>query len=277
MAVLAAITAGPVGVLAVAAVLAVSDLLLLLLMRGLGVEDRTLLVLPLVRGTLAPTTLAWKEAVLVLARPAFLLLLSEASYQVAQATGGNLAAGVSKLVLWVGALLLVPMQPFDGWRLLDLGLASRARLAEVGVTGLFAVLLTVTGAARGEPVLMGLGAFLGVATFNVLKLARAATDLQAAGVSLEARVTELPQDTMAALRQALTVPLAASLARWRARPPETAVRVEANLLAEVYRRAARRPTAPAGVVLLSGAWVAMGAAFVWAILRVAGARAGVVP
>jgi hypothetical protein len=270
MAVLAAITAGPVGVLAVAAVLAVADLLLLLLMRGLGVEDRTLPVLPLVKGTLAPTTPAWKEALLALARPAFLLLLAEASFELAQATGGHLAAGVSKLVLWVGALFLLPMQPFDGWRLLDLGLASRARLAEVGVTGLFAVLLTVAGAASGEPVLMGLGAFLGVATFNVLKLSRAATDLQAAGVSLEARVSELSPGTLAALRQAMALPLAANLARWRARPAETAVRVESNLLAEVYRRAARRPTAPAGVALLTLAWVAMGAAFVWAILRVAG-------
>jgi hypothetical protein len=274
MAVLAFITGGPVGVLAVAAVLAVADLLLLLLMRGLGVEDRTLLVLPLVRGTLAPTTPVGTEALLVLARPAFLLVLSEASFRVAEASQGHLAAGVSKLVLWVGALLLLPMQPFDGWRLLDLGLASRARLAEVGVTGLFAVLLTVAGAATSELVLMGLGAFLGVATFNVLKLSRAAMDLQAAGVSLEARVDELPPATLAALRQALTLPLAASLARWRARPAETAVRVESHLLAEVYRRAARRPTALAGVALLTGGWVAMGAYFVWAIVRAAGAKAG---
>jgi hypothetical protein len=272
-AVLAWVSAGPLGVVTAAALLALGALLRLAAMKLLGAEDVELLVLPLTRGAFPPETPAWKEAVLVLVQPAFLLALFEATFQLWQASGGNLTAGVARMA-WVGALLLLPLQPLDGWRLLDLGVASRVRVLEPVVSGVFAVLLTLAGASTNEPVLMGLGAFLGVATVNLLKLSRAAEALRAAGVPLGAPVGALPPATLAALRQAVEAHLGPSLARWRARPAETALRVEAHLLAEVYRRAARRPTAPGLVVALTLAWLGLGGAFGHALWRLAALKSG---
>jgi hypothetical protein len=263
------LTAGLQGLLALAAILVAGDLVRVAAMRLTGFEDRRMVGLPLVHAELAPGSSPWREAAVILSQPLFLAALACGLYFLARETGSSLALETSRVALGVGAFTLLPLQPLDGWRLLELSAYSRWRPLELVVSSLCALALLAAGVAQGGLFWVGLGAFVGLASWNTLRLVRGAQALEATAVPLGARTSELPEASLRALRGEVSTQFATSLATWRLRGPEAAARVEASYLRELHLRVARRPPPLALAVVVLVSWLGLAVGFGWAASRFA--------
>jgi hypothetical protein len=270
------LSSGLPGLLALALVLGSGDLVRLGAMRLVGLEDRRLVGLPVPLAELRPDASPWKEAALILAQPLYLVALALGSFALTRATASSLALELCRVTVWVGAFTLLPLEPLDGWRLLDLGAYSWWRPLEVVVSAVVAALLLVAGVAQGGLFWVGLGAFVALTAWNALKLVRASEHLRATAVPLGASTAELPEASLRAVREQVDAQLGASLARFRKRTPEAAARLEASHVREVHRRAARRTPPPLLSALVVAAWLALGAGFGLAAVRFAALTEGLV-
>lgn len=89
-------SSGMLGAISLLVALLLRDLARFAVMKVVGASDGRLLVLPLVRGELPIGTPAGKEATLILAGPAFLVLASLVSFIVSRFTGPGLVLELSR-------------------------------------------------------------------------------------------------------------------------------------------------------------------------------------
>lgn len=236
---------GVLGAGALLAAVALRDLVRLAAMKAVDAFDSRLLLFPFVKGELPIGTTPGREAVVILSGPAFLVALSMVSYFVAKVTGPGIIEALSQTSVGLAAFTLLPLKPYDGWRLLNLALFSRSAKLEMAVAVLTSLVLAGLSIALSAWFLTFF-ALLNLATApRVLKVGRAADQLAALAPTLAGNTGTLPEPALRALYDATVQHFGDGFGPKQ----EPQAKLCATLMREVHLRAAR-PIPSIGVSLV---------------------------
>lgn len=246
-------SAGVMGAVALLVALALRDLARFTVMKLTDTYDSRLLVVPLVHGELPIGTTPGREAAIIMSGPAFLVGLSLVSYLVAQFTGPGVVLELSRSAVWLAAFTLLPLKPYDGWRMLNLALFSRSEKLEMAVGVLTSLALAALGAAMQAWFLVIFSVLNVAGSASVLRLGRAAKALLAQG-GLDASVAtgELPEPQLKALFNEVMSQFASLAAR-----QEPQLRQCVALMREVHLRVTRVPPSLGVTVVLLAVYGAL--------------------
>lgn len=240
-------SSGMMGAIALMVALVLRDLARFTVMKLVGTHDGRLLVLPLVREDLPIGTTPGKEATIILAGPAFLVMSSIVTFIISRFTGPGIVLEISQISVGLAAFTLLPFKPYDGWRLLNLALFSRSVKLEAAVALLTSLALAGMGIALEAWILTVFAVINAIATMRILKLGEAAAAVGARGLDYAAPTTqELAEAPLRALFEQTTTTFAATFGANRT---AQMAKVVAQTMREVHLRVARRPPS-AGISLL---------------------------
>ena len=234
---------GVLGAGALLAAVALRDLVRLAAMKAVDAYDSRLLLFPFVKGELPIGTTPGREAVIILSGPAFLVALSTVSYFVAKVTGPGIIEALSQTSVGLAAFTLLPLKPYDGWRLLNLALFSRSAKFEMAVAVLTSLVLAGLSIALSAWFLTFFALLNLVTAPRVLKVGRAADQL--GNVALSGNTGTLPEPELRALYDATVAHFGDGFGPKQ----EPQAKLCATLMREVHLRAAR-PIPSIGVSLV---------------------------
>ncbi len=253
-------SSGMMGAVTLVVALLLRDLVRFAVMKLVGASDGRLLVLPLVRGELPIGTTAGKEATIILAGPAFLVLASLVSFIASRFTGPGLVLEFSLTSVGLAAFTLLPFKPYDGWRLLNLALFSRSVKLEAAVAVLTSLALAGIAVAIQAWILTAFALINAIATARILKLGEAAAAVRARGLDYAVPGThELAEAPLRALYDQTTATFATTFGTNRT--PQMA-KIVAQTMREVHLRVASRPPSGGVSVLLITVYGSLFAYFV---------------
>ena len=254
---------GVLGAAALFAAIAMRDLVRVLVMKAVDASDMRLLVLPLSRGELPIGTTPGREAAIVLCGPATLVLLSGITWFVSRLTGPGIVQELAKTSVALAAFTLLPLKPYDGWRLLNLSLFSRSAKLEMAVSALTSLVMLAFGIWSQAWFIVIFSAINVAASARVLKVDRAVALARERGFeSTASRTAELNPLSMKALYEA-TLAIFPLVTRQAAH-----ARIAARTMEEVHLRAARVVPSAGMTVLLLTLYGALVAYFVVGIVVV---------
>lgn len=238
-----------VGAGALLAAMALRDLVRLATMKALNAFDARLLMLPFASGELPTGISPVREAIVVLIGPAFLVGLSLVTFFISQATGPGIVQELSRTSVGLALFTLLPLKPYDGWRLLNLALFSRSARVEM-VVGVVTSLLLAGLSLWMQAWFLTLFAFLNlVSSQRVLKVGRAADAFKRTGLASPLRTHELSEPGLRALYDESAKELGEPAL---AQKQEPQARLLAGFMKEVHLRAARvTPSVGVTLVLLT--------------------------
>lgn len=236
---------GVLGAGALLAAVALRDLVRLAAMKAVNAFDARLLLFPFAKGELPIGTTPGREAVVILSGPAFLVALSMVSYLVARLTGPGIIEAISQTSVGLAMFTLLPLKPYDGWRLLNLALFSRSAKLEMAISVLTSLILAGLALALQAWFLVFFALINLVTAPRVLKVGRAADTLGALGPTLTINTNELPDPALRALYDATAVHFGDGFGPKQ----EPQAKLCATLMREVHLRAAR-PIPSIGVSLV---------------------------
>lgn len=235
---------GMMGASALVVALVLRDLARFTVMKLVGAHDGRLLVLPLLRSDLPIGTTAGKEATIILAGPAFLVLSSMVTFIISRFTGPGIVLQLSLTSVGLAAFTLLPFKPYDGWRLLNLAVFSRSVKLEAAVAVLTSLALAGIGIALQAWILTGFAVINAIATVRILKLGQAAAAVSARGLDYSAPTTqELAETPLRVLFDQTTTTFSINRVTQMAK-------VAAQTMREVHLRVAKRPPSAGISVLL---------------------------
>jgi hypothetical protein len=229
-------------------VIVLRELMLIALMRATGTNDARLRYIPIGKGELAVGTPPGREAVLILGGPAFLVALSVVAFVVARVVPHPFTTGLMTSSIGLAMFTLLPLKPYDGWRLLNLALFQRSAKVELAVTIVTSALLALIGVGLKAWVLL-IVAFSNVMTsLRVLKLETAGERFQQTGLHTATSTSTLSEGGLKALYEIALSTFPESAGQ---RQPANA-KMYALLMNEIHRRAGRvLPSAGVAVLLLT--------------------------
>jgi hypothetical protein len=255
-------SSGAMGAIALIVALVLRDLVRLATMKAVDTFDGRLLVLPLVRGDLPLGTRPGREATVILAGPAFLLLSSVVAFVISRLTGPGIVLKLAHSSVGLAAFTLLPFKPYDGWRLLNLALFSRSVKLEAGVAVLTSLALAGIGIALKAWILTGFAVINAFSALRVLGLGKAADEVRALGLDYEAPATgALPEVPLRALFERTVATFFKTVKPTAAQAPMCA-----QLMREVHLRVSKRPPTVGVSVLLVTIYGSLFASFVIGLL-----------
>lgn len=242
---------GVVGAVGALALLVVRDLVRLAVMHLLATPMRELLLLPVLRPKHEGPRVAWKEGVVIASGFFTMVVLSVVTLVVFFVTKSEVARQLMLSCLGISIFSLLPLYPYDGWRILNLTLFSRSGAVETAVALLTSLLAMALGAAIEAWLIVGFGVLNVVGIVYQRKVRTLAESLEREGVSA------LPWDD-ATLRKVAVATHLAFPSEPKAKP-EFRVTQLLNQLRIVARRVSSRPPgALASVALLGMYGLALG-------------------
>lgn len=233
-------------------VLAARDLFRLAAMRAAGSVDSRMLILPLARGALPIGQPAGREAVGILAGPVFLLLLSAIAFVVERVAPVPLAHEVALTSVGLAAFFLLPLKPYDGWKLLNLCLFSRWEALETAVAVITSLALAALAFALEAWVIVAVAVLQLLGIGWALKVQRAARAFRERTGEVPAVETQrLEEPVLRSLYEATREQFGSALAPQALKAPDQAAKTLLAFMREVHARAARaKVTVGTTVVLL---------------------------
>lgn len=232
---------------AFAAVLAIRDLSLLAMMRATDTFDARLLFIPLGRGEMRVGTTPGREAVAVLGGPAVLVVISIITFVTSRIIGPGIVKEMAFGALGLAAFTLLPLKPYDGFRLLNLALFSRSARLEVVVSIFTSLVLAAIAVATQLWFLVFVALVNAGVSRRVLKVEKGAEIFRQSGFASVPSTAELPEEGLRALFNATLTVFPDTMGQ---RQPQHA-RFCALLMREVHQRAGRvHPTVGVSVLLL---------------------------
>ena len=243
-----ATTSNATSMAAFAAVLALRDVSLLALMRATDTFDARLLYIPLGKGEMRVGTPPGREAVAILGGPAMLVLISIVAWVAARFVGPGIVKDVAISAVGLAAFTLLPLKPYDGFRLINLALFSRSARLEVAVVIITSLLLAGLGVLTKLWFLVFV-ALINIATSRrVLKVEQGAEAFRASGFASVSVTAELPEPVLKALYDATLAAFPDAMGPKQL--PQA--RFCALLMREVHQRAGRvTPSVGVSVLLLT--------------------------
>ncbi|MFT3713952.1 MAG: hypothetical protein QM817_40340 [Archangium sp.] len=252
--------------LAFLSVILLRELVLIALMRITGTSDARLRYIPIGKGELAVGTTPGREAVLILGGPAFLVALSIVAFFVARVAPHPFTKGMMTSSIGLAMFTLLPLKPYDGWRVLNLALFQRSAKVELAVTILTSVLLALIGIGL-KAWLLAFVAFSNVMTsLRVVKIEAAAEKFRQSPFHTVPSSSELPDE---GVRELYDVTLTTFPDTMGPKQPANA-KVCAQLMGEVHRRAGRVLPSVGVSALLLTVYGALVAYFVIALVIIFG-------
>lgn len=251
---------GMMGAIALIVALVLRDLARFTVMKLVGAHDGRLLVLPLVRGELPIGTTPGKEATIILAGPAFLMLASLVTFLISRFTGPGIVLQLSQTSVGLAAFTLLPFKPYDGWRLLNLAIFSRSVKLEAAVAVLTSLALAAIGIALQAWILTAFAVINAIATVRILKLGQAAAALGGRGLDYAVPTTQ--ELTEAPLRALFDQTLSTFAATFGTNRTTQMAKAVAQTMREVHLRVAKRPPSAGISVLLVTVYGSLFAYFV---------------
>ena len=250
--VLAYTSGGVTSAVVLICVLAARDLFRLAAMRAVGSVDSRMLVLPLARGSLPIGQPAGKEAVGILAGPVFLLLLSAAAFVVERVAPVPFAHEVALTSVGLAAFFLLPLKPYDGWKVLNLCLFSRWEALETAVAVLTSLALAGLAFALEAWVIVVVAVLQLFGIGWALKVQRAARAFrERIGEVPAVETSKLEEPVLRSLYEATHQQFGPALAPQAVKAPDQAAKTLVAFMREVHARAARaKVTVGTTVVLL---------------------------
>jgi hypothetical protein len=243
-------SSGVKGFVALLVVILARDVFRLAVMKSLDVVDGRLLVLPLARGIVPVGRSAAREAVSILSGPVFMMTLSLGAF-VASRFSVPFTREVALASVVMAAFFLLPLKPYDGWKLLNLCLFSRWATLEAVVAAVTSTLVIVIGVWLKGWFLAAIGALqlLGVGT--ILRLHRAAAAFQArASATAVTDTAKLDEPTLRLLYQDTRAHFAQVVAQQATNNVPLAARTLAGFMRDVHARAVRQVPTPGASVML---------------------------
>ncbi|MFO0598413.1 MAG: hypothetical protein U0228_24115 [Myxococcaceae bacterium] len=247
---------GPSGAAALLGALAMRDLVRLAAMKALGAFDSRLLVLPLGRGELPLGTSATREALVILSGPAFLVVLSLVTYVAAKFTGPGIVLELSRVSVGLAVFTLLPLKPYDGWRLLNVAIFSRWPWVELAVAVLTSLALGALGVAAQAWFLVLFAVLNSFGALRVLKIAAAATLARQRATLTDADTASLARPELRALYDATLQTFPTNFTT-RGEPQ---AQLCATTMREVHLKAVRQPPGVGVSIVLVFIY---GALFAW--------------
>lgn len=236
------------GMAAFAAVLAIRDLSLLAVMRATDTFDARLLFIPFGKGELRVGISPGREAVAVLGGPAILVVLSLVTFVTSRIVGPGIVKDMAFGALGLAAFTLLPLKPYDGFRLINLALFSRSARLEV-IVSIFTSLVLAAIAVATQLWFLVFVALVNIGVSRrVLKVEKGADLFRQSGFASVPVTAELPEEGVRAL---YTATLAAFPDTMAQKQPAHA-RFCAVLMREVHQRAGRvSPSVGVSILLLT--------------------------
>jgi uncharacterized membrane protein len=229
---------GVIGAVVLLGILAAQDLVRFLVMKALDAVDGRMLFLPLARHA-APIGLApGREAAVIVVGPFFYALLAGVAYVADRAAHVPLASEVAATSVGLAFFFLLPLKPYDGWKLLNLCLFSRSARVEATVAAVTSVMLAFVAFTLQLWVIMVVGVLQLFGIPIGLKIQRAAAALKARLGEVPAVDTaKLDEPALRAVYDATREQL--SLAEHAAKQPDAAAKNLVTFMREVHALAAR--------------------------------------
>lgn len=244
------------------------DVFRLTVMRALDVVDGRLLVLPLARGIVPVGRSAAREAVSILSGPVFMMVLSLAAYAAAR-FGVVFAKEIAWSAVVMAAFFLLPLKPYDGWKLLNLCLFSRWAVLEAVVAGVTSLAVVALGIKLQAWLLAAIGALQLIGVGGVLELHRASAAFKArAGATPPADTGQLDTPTLRLLYDDTRAHFSKVVAQQAASNVGAAAKTLANFMREVHARAARQVPSTGAAVLLMLIYAALVTYFIAGVFAV---------
>lgn len=251
LAVLAYTSGGVTSALVLLSVLAARDVFRLGVMKATGSVDSRLFVLPLARGSLPIGQPAGQEAIGILAGPLFLLLLSAVAFVVERVAQVQLAHEVALTSMGLAAFFLLPLKPYDGWKVLNLCLFSRWEALETAVAVVTSLALAALAVALEAWVIVVVAVLQLFGIGWALKVQRAARVFrERAGQAPAVDTEKLEEPALRMLYDATRDQFAAAVAQQAVKTPELAAKTLVTFMREVHARAARPPVTLGTTVVL---------------------------
>lgn len=269
-------TGGVAAAVVLLGILGARDVVRFAVMKALDAVDGRMLFLPLARNAAPVGLTPGREAAVIVVGPFFFALLAGVAYVADRAAHVPQAREVAMTSVGLAFFFLLPLKPYDGWKLLNLCLFSRSAGVEAAVAAVTSVILALVAFRLELWVIMVVGVLQLFGIPIGLKIQRAAAALKARLGEVPAVDTaKLDEPVLRALYDATREQL--NLAEHAAKQPDAAAKNLATFMREVHALAAR-PRISAGMtallLLVYGALITyfVAGVFIAAVFAEAGAQ-----